>query len=447
MRISSIGRWSLLLVVSVWFAGSAARGEFDAIAGWDHQLFPSYLVATATMRAADETATSDEAETQEAAAEEGDAEGTEEADGEEEASDADGEAMEEESADDDSEDDLWENYDLFGNPRGVLGVSLVSGGADVPVEVTIASKEIMQTSTWSGTLGEEGVAAMVFPDIRFLYRALTGNKQSIPVPVTYRVTVGDEDPEEQTVTITLRSINDCPFTVLQDDGSVLDVSYLFAAYVNEQHPFVDKILREALDRDVVDSFTGYQSGDPNEVYRQVYALWDALTQRDVRYSNITTSAAENQVVWSQHVRLIDESINNAQANCVDGSVLLASLLRKIDIEPALVLVPGHCYLAFSLGAEGKKWVGLETTLIGSSLDESPQLEELGEVVDEEWSKESSWSTFVAAVALGNKDLKAQRAQLEDPANADYQFVPVARARRLGILPIAFDSSQTLAPAR
>src|SRR4029077_17901195 len=115
-----------------------------------------------------------------------------------------------------------------------------------------------------------------------------------------------------------------------------DVSYVFAGYVNEQHPFVDKVLREALDRGIVDSFTGYQSQDSNEVYRQVYALWDALGERDVRYSNITTSAAENQVISSQHVRLIDESINNAQANCVDGSVLFASLLRKIDIEPVLV---------------------------------------------------------------------------------------------------------------
>lgn len=449
MRLSSIGRWLLILLFTAGFAGSVAWGDFEVIAGWDHQLFPSYLVATATMRSADETA-SDDAETHDSAADDNTEEGDEDEEADSDVDDdaaADDQAMEEESADDDSDDDQWENYEVFGNPRGVLGVNLVSPGADVPVEVTIASKEIMQTSTWSGTLGEEGVASMVFPDIRFLYRVLTGNKQSIPVPVTYRVTVGDEDPEEQTVTITLRSINDCPFTVLQEDGSVLDVSYLFAAYVNEQHPFVDKILREALDRDIVDSFTGYQSGDPNEVYRQVYALWDALTQRDVRYSNITTSAAENQVVWSQHVRLIDESINNAQANCVDGSVLLASLLRKIDIEPGLVLVPGHCYLAFSLDAEGKKWVGLETTLIGSSLDETPKLEELSEVVDEEWSKESSWSTFAQAVALGNKDLEAQRERLEDPNNADYQFIPVARARRMGILPIAFDATQVLAPAR
>ena len=32
---------------------------------------------------------------------------------------------------------------------------------------------------------------------------------------------------------------------------------MFAANVNEQHPFVEKVLREALDEGIVDSFSGY----------------------------------------------------------------------------------------------------------------------------------------------------------------------------------------------
>ena len=56
---------------------------------------------------------------------------------------------------------------------------------------------------------------------------------------------------------------------------------MFAAYVNEQHPFVDKMLREALDTGIVNSFTGYQTKNKAEVYRQAYALWNALSKRDV----------------------------------------------------------------------------------------------------------------------------------------------------------------------
>jgi hypothetical protein len=223
---------------------------------------------------------------------------------------------------------------------------------------------------------------------------------------------------------------------------------MFAAYVNEQHPFVDKVLREALDGGVVDSFTGYQSQDPAQVYRQVYALWHALSQRDVRYSNITTSAAETDAVHSQHVRLIDESINNGQANCVDGSVLLASLLRKIDIEPALVYVPGHCYLAFFLDAEHKTLVGLETTLIGSAPEEDAPREIAGtvDVVDDATSKQDSWATFCSAIAMGSDDLVKNKARFNDSTDPDYQLIPIAAARKLGILPIAFDSAEAFKSA-
>ena len=67
---------------------------------------------------------------------------------------------------------------------------------------------------------------------------------------------------------------------------------------------------------------------------------------------------------NETVRFIDQSLTNTQANCVDGSVLFASLLRKISIEPFLVTVPGHMYVGFYLGAGKSQFIGLETTVIG-----------------------------------------------------------------------------------
>ncbi|HEX4144825.1 MAG TPA: hypothetical protein VHY91_15080 [Pirellulales bacterium] len=379
-----------------------ARAEFTPITGWDHQLFPSYLVATATIRLPDEV------------------------------------------ADEDSEAD----EQVLGDRQGLLGIKIDSPGDEVPITVTITGNDILEPSTFTGTLETEGTTYAIFPKIKYKYATLTKNKQSVPVSITFRVEVGDEEAEEQTATITLHSVNDCPYTIVHGDDTSADISFMFAAYVNEQHPFVDKLLREALDGGVVDSFTGYQSGDSAEVYRQVYALWNALSQRDVRYSNITTSAAETDAVHSQHVRLIDESINNGQANCVDGSVLLASLLRKIDIEPVLVYVPGHCYLAFFLDADKKHLVGLETTLIGSAPGEDASREIAGaaDVVDETISQQDSWATFCAAIAMGNEDLAANKAKFNDPADPNYQLVPIAAARKLGILPIAFDSAESFQSA-
>lgn len=382
------------------FAVSAAGSDFTPIAGWDRQLFPSYLIATAAIRSNSDESDSDE-----------------------------------------SGDDESEEATILGDLRGVLGVRIEAPSDDAEVTVTISGSEIMEESSFTATLDEEGAEYIIYPRIKYNYGALAKNKQSVPVSVTFEVEIDDEDAESQTEIITLRSVNDCPFTLARADGTYTDVSFTFAAYVNEQHPFVDKVLREALNSGIVDSFTGYQSGDKSEVFRQVFAIWNALGDRDVRYSNITTSAAESNVVASQHVRLIDESINNAQANCVDGSVLLASLLRKIDIEPMLVFVPGHCYLAFYLDAEHKHFVGLETTLIGSEADEeTTQLPGIESVVDDEWQQANSWGTFCAAVVMGNQSLTANMKKFNDKADTDYQLIPIVNARKLGILPISFNSN-------
>jgi hypothetical protein len=387
---------------------SAAGSEFTPIAGWDRQLFPSYLIATAAIRANNAPSDNDE--------DDGD-----------------------DSDNSESGDDESEEVTVLGDRRGVLGVRIEAPSDEAEVTVTISGSEIMEESSF--TLDEEGVEYIIYPRVKYKYGALAKNKQSVPVSVTFEVEIDDEDAESQTEIITLRSVNDCPFTLALGDGTYTDVSFTFAAYVNEQHPFVDKVLREALNSDIVDSFTGYQSGDEAEVFRQVFAIWNALSDRDVRYSNITTSAAESNLVANQHVRLIDESINNAQANCVDGSVLLASVLRKIDIEPMLVFVPGHCYLAFYLDAEHKRFVGLETTLIGSQADgETSQIPGIEKVVDDEWLQANSWGTFCAAVVMGNQSLTANMKKFNDKADTDYQLIPIAAARRQGILPISFSSA-------
>lgn len=373
-----------------------AQESFTPILGWDAQLFPSYLVSTATIR-----------------------------------------LPESDDVDLDQEADVV----VLGDAQGVLGVEIEAPDDETEVSVTISGSEILEESTLETTLETAGQTYRIFPRIRYKYGVLTRNKQTRPVHVTYSVTIGDDVEEDYTAVLTLRSINDCPFAVVDADGEASDISFMFAAYVNEQHPFVDKLLREALDEGIVDSFTGYQSGDPAEVYRQVYAVWNALSDRDVRYSNITTSVAATDAVYSQHVRMIDESLNNGQANCVDGSVLLASVLRKIDIEPVLVYVPGHCYLAFYLDAEQTQLVGLETTLLGSTADDSTRdVADLTDVVDDEWRATNSWGTFCEAVAMGNADM-AKNQELFGGDDVDYQLVSIAAARQLGILPIAYEASE------
>ena len=379
-------------------AASRVMGsDFETETGWNDQLFPSFIIATATLK------------------------------------------LPEEAIEDRAEDE-----EVLGDTQGLLGVTIEADEDDAPVTVTISCGTIMEPSIFKGTLEKSGTTYTIFPKIKYKYDVLAKRSQPGPVTVTYKVQVGDE-VEEKSETLTLRSINDCPFT-LSEDGKPVDVCFMFAAYVNEQHPFVDKLLRESLDTKVVDSFTGYQSKDKAEVYRQVYAVWHALTQRDLKYSDITTSSAESDAVNSQHVRMIDESINNAQANCVDGSVLMASVLRKVGIEPVLIMVPGHCYLGFQLDAEGKEFAALETTLLGSSPDEGVKVEGLGDV-PEEWESRKSWKSFTAALAIGTADLAKNAEKFKKHDDVDYQIISVMAARKLGILPIAFQADREFVPTK
>jgi hypothetical protein len=377
-------------LVAVFTSGAAIAADFFPIAGFDRQLFPSHITATASLRAgniqADET--------------------------------------------------------RLGDPRGVLGVKLQCADAKTPVTVTVECNDYFESSVFSGTLEKPNIDYYITPKIKFRYQKLAQCDQAAPTSITFRVQLGKQTAEEQTVTCTMRSINDCPFA-FQSDDKVYDISYTFAAYVNEQHPFVDKLLREALDIGVVDRFTGYQGEDEGKVLLQAYALWDLLVARDIRYSNIITTAADSDSVASQHVRLIEDSINNSQANCVDGSVLFVSLLRKIGIDAFLVLEPSHCYAGFYAGTNRTKLHAIETTLLGDALDleEITVPELIDDAIDEELRTDGSFASFVTALDAGTKQYKKATSKRRGNKESETRIIDIGLARKDGILPIAFQNKE------
>ncbi len=67
----------------------------------------------------------------------------------------------------------------------------------------------------------------------------------------------------------------------------------------------------------------------------------------------------------QRIRLPRETLEKRSANCIDGTVLMASVLEAASLNPAIVLVPGHAFLAWEMQNGSNEWDYLETTLIGS----------------------------------------------------------------------------------
>lgn len=202
------------------------------------------------------------------------------------------------------------------------------------------------------------------PKIAWRYKTLTNHQTSAPLNIRFRLI----DPltgnkVEKTETINLRSINDCIRFYNNQD-----YRFMYAAYVNEDHPEIDKILGEALKTKMVNSFSGYQSG-VKEVDLQIAAIWRVLNERGFKYSSITNNSGVNDddptKFSSQSIRTFENAIKTNQANCVDGTVVFASILKKIGIEPIIITVPGHCFLGYYTDETHTGKAFLETTMLSS----------------------------------------------------------------------------------
>jgi hypothetical protein len=336
-------------------------------------------------------------------------------------------------------DEMWD-VPHTGDPNGLIGALFHDVKKGDKVRVVVKANALMDESAYETKAPKTKGELLVHPKVKYRYDALAKVHQQQPLSLSIEAWKNGESLGEQTVAVDVHSLNDCLFAVLNEDGDVeLDANWNFAAYVNENHPWVDEVLRDALETKVVDSFDGYQSEDPEKVIMQIYAVWNVMQRRGIKYSSVTTTASESETVLSQHVRLFDESVNARQANCVDGSVMLAAVLRKIGLDPYLVTVPGHMYLAVNL-ADGDEdtMIGIETTMMGQ--DNLKEFDELGDVSKkrrEKLKNQASFKTFEAAVDGATQDLDENMKKFEDPDETDYQLVNIAEARSEGIMPLGY----------
>lgn len=257
--------------------------------------------------------------------------------------------------------------EYVGNPKSCVAIKLKSGCANTVVRIELAETPFYARSVSTFVLPKERTEYIIYPDILWRYNALRDNEQAEPISVVANVEVDGKDLGQKVRTFSVRSINECllGFNKQLPDGRTRYVStrLFYAAYVNEENPLIDKVLREALNTRIVRRFLGYQS-TPEMVDKQVYALWYVLQKRNFKYSSVSYSSLSSNVVYAQRVRTFEDALNSSQINCVDGSVLFASLLRAINITPVLVQMPGHMFVGYYTDSAKKNLTFLETTMIG-----------------------------------------------------------------------------------
>lgn len=168
------------------------------------------------------------------------------------------------------------------------------------------------------------------------------------------------------------------------------------------------------------SFIGYQSDDPNDVLNEMEALYLALQEEGIRYSNPPASFETT----FQRVRLPYEVIREKTATCLDFALLYASLLEGVGLYPLLVLLKDHAISGAYLHEHFYPEVVIDNaTVIDNGVAKGIDSLALPNLVD---AASGCAISFEQARNDG-----AEQIHLKEFAYA----IDVARARKKGLLPI------------
>ena len=323
----------------------------------------------------------------------------------------------------------------LGNPKSCIAIRLKSKAAYSRVRIEVAETPFFFRSVSEFVLNKPRTEYTIYPDIIWNYEALKDNVQAEPVSVVVTVEMNGKDMGQRVRTFSVRSINECLLGYVAGGTQFHDTSIFFAAYVNEENPMIDRLLREALNTRIVNRFLGYQGKAKGAVDKQVYALWNVLQKRKFRYSSVSNTSLSSNVVFSQRVRTFDDALESSQINCVDGSVLFASLLRAINIDPILVRIPGHMFVGYYTDNShtGKNF--LETTMIGDvDLDDFFPDEQLDSTMVGKSQNEMSLLTFEKSKQYANQKYEAHKEGIHS-GKLNYMFLEISKEVRRKIQPI------------
>ena len=325
--------------------------------------------------------------------------------------------------------------DYVGSPKSCIAIRIKNNYANSRLRIDIARTPFFSESISEFILQKPGKTYTVYPDIIWNYQALRDNKQAVPVNISVKAEMNGKELAQRLKTASMRSVNECPLGYVDSKMKFHDTGEFFAAYVNEDHPKIDKLLREALDSRLVNRFLGYQGSNAKNVDHQVYALWNVLQKRNFRYSSITNSSLSSNVVYTQRVRTLDDALASSQINCVDGSVLFASLLKAININPILVRIPGHMFVGYYTDRSHKNINFLETTMIGDvNLDDFFPDEKLDSTMVGKSQNQMSRLTFEKSKEYATKMYNANDSLIHS-GKVNYMFLEIDKKTRSQVQPI------------
>lgn len=199
----------------------------------------------------------------------------------------------------------------------------------------------------------------------------------------------------------------------ESPGGSVATERAIAAWVTPRSPFIDRIITDAkklLPKGV--EFLGGAAVKEYATKDQVRVLYDFLKSRGMSY--VAHTSGINKWCFFQDIRLPYEVFKSTNSLCVEGTVLFASLLEGIGLQPVIVLVPGHAYVGWHdpAGPVHSK-IGnlfmLETTSVGRH-------------------------DYDFALQFAEDEFERVRYYIENLVSPDYQMLDISRLRSGGYKP-------------
>jgi hypothetical protein len=189
---------------------------------------------------------------------------------------------------------------------------------------------------------------------------------------------------------------------------------LWAAWVTPTDPKVEELIRAAADYTKTgtmwNGYAGYVNDENGGVWDRLQAIWQAEKDKyQLTYISTMTAFGPNTV---QRMRLPAEVLDQSSGNCVELVTLFNSAAEALELESALVRIPGHVFSAIRMDEENADYYFVETTMIGQS-------------------------SFEDAVNYGAKEWEDIKPHL-DAGDEGYTWVNLPEMREKGILPIPWN---------
>ncbi|MEP6485256.1 MAG: hypothetical protein ABJB01_12470 [Rudaea sp.] len=334
----------------------------------------------------------------------------------------------------------------LGGGSGLVAVEVKSRRASESIALSMQIPDFDRPARFAASLQDADIDYSLHPPLDWNLPQLRTLTSPRSTRLTVAMTRDGHNAGTRNVDVTVHPLGEALYFV-RDGRDSVDLSWIFAAYVDEHDPVVDSILDAAAASEIVEPFAGYANADPTAVYRQVWAVWHVLSARSIRYSTIDPAIERGPKVFSQRVRFLADTWNDRSANCIDGSVLIASVLQRIGIRTFLVLVPGHAFIGFYTDPDAQHAAYLETTLIGATVAMPTRKPDFADDVTLTPENRKSLASFSAALAAGRAHHLRVAGKLDGRHRPNYAVIDIAAARAFGIRPIAEDDERLVIPAK